>query len=138
MIIRQPYGPDGTNGFCIREYNIVPVKINELDYVVPYARLPKQYLIHEKCIGKIREDYIFYDVYITNDYVICFYRNKNELYQYYDLKKNDIIISKKIINHNYYLIINNISISKSRMFRFKNINSFNNFWNKLKEIHLNK
>lgn len=137
MIIRQPHGPDETKGFKNISYNLVPVEIDESVFVVPYASVPQNYLIHEKCIGKVNNDFIFYNIYITDDYVICFYIEKTKLVKWYDLKQNDTIISKKIINKNFYLIFNDVSLNNSRMFRFKDKNRVNKFWNKLKEIHGN-
>lgn len=137
MIIRQPHGPDGTKGFRNISYNLVPVDIDESVFVVPYAKIPKNYLIHEKCIGKVNNEFIFYNVYINEDYVICFYREKNKFVKWYDLKQNNIIISKKVINKNFYLIFNDVSLNISKMFRFKDKYSVNKFWNKLKEIHKN-
>ena len=116
-IIRAPHGPDGTKGFRNVSYNLIPAKFNEFDYVLPIAYIPKEYLFHGTCIGKINDRFIHYNVYLTKDKILCFYRNKNELYNYYNLNYNTHV-NKKKINNNYYLIIAHEDYG-SRMFKFR-------------------
>ena len=116
-IIRAPHGPDGTRGFRNVSYRLVPAKFNEFNYVLPIAYLPKEFLIHVNCIGKINSEFVHYDVYLTKNKLLCFYRNKNELYNFYDLNHNTCITRKKI-NNNYFLIIS-YDNSNSRMFKFR-------------------
>ena len=131
--IRQPHGPRPDRNFKIFKYNLEPVKVNEFDWVVPEAYIPKTFIIKDKWIKKNNNEFIYYDVYLTNDKKLCFYKNSNELCKLINLEEQNCEIIKKNINNNYYFVIkvNNYSV----MYRVKNEYKLNLFFNKLKELN---
>ena len=106
--------------------------LNEFDWVLPEAYIPKTFIIKDKWIKKNNNEFIYYDVYLTNDKKLCFYKNSNELCKLINLEEQNCEIIKKNINNNYYFVIkvDNYSV----MYRVKNEYKLNLFFNKLKEL----
>lgn len=131
-IIRQPYGPDMTRNFKVWHYNIYPTIVNESDWVVPQAYIPKKYTFKTTLIGK-SDDNIFtlYDVYLTEDNIINFY-DKNKLSHMIDLNNNYKIKFMKI-NKKLYIIFD---LYRSRMYQIKDINVYKKLNEFIKKTNL--
>ena len=128
-IIREPHGPVPHRNFKVHKYNLYPNEFNELDYVIKQAFIPKEYVIKDTIIGKLNNNYIFYDIYLTHDGYLSFYREK-KLSQYHYIPDNFKIYKKNISKKNktnYYLIISYKELDNT-MYKFKNKDKRNSFY----------